>query len=174
MPKRIVPTKRGDVLILWTAQSFSIHAVGKVINDGQQDFTDQQDAHHLPDRAAAVAEARTLVAPGRRIFLQAFDTGDWSEVPSLPHDQRTKVLTDEEIMDAAMGAAKEFGLPYNDPFEVATVTRFDNVVTVTFTDKRVNLSSAKKLFSVDLQRAATIGDVRLQVRERLNARTGPF
>jgi hypothetical protein len=32
------------------------------------------------DPAAAVAEAKVLVAPGRRIFLRNIDTGDWSEI----------------------------------------------------------------------------------------------
>jgi hypothetical protein len=84
MAKRIVPTKRGDVLILPAEGSVSLHAVGKVFSDGQQDFTYQEEVDHMPGRAAAVAAARTLVAPGRRIFLKTFNTGDWSEVPGQP------------------------------------------------------------------------------------------
>ena len=37
MAKRI-PTQRGDVLILQTAKSFTIYAVGTVFEDGQQEF----------------------------------------------------------------------------------------------------------------------------------------
>jgi hypothetical protein len=29
---------------------------------------------------AAVAQAKALVAPGRRIFFRHLDTGDWSEI----------------------------------------------------------------------------------------------
>jgi hypothetical protein len=79
MDKRI-PTQRGDVLILRTDHSFTIHVVGSVSKDGQQDFESQMDLTFEIDRAAAVAEAKVLVAPGGRIFLRNIDTGDWSEI----------------------------------------------------------------------------------------------
>jgi hypothetical protein len=75
-----VSTQRGDVLILWTDQSFIVYAVGQVINDGQQDFRAQTNVKYVRDRSAAVAEAKALVVPGRRIFLRNLDTGDWSEI----------------------------------------------------------------------------------------------
>ena len=88
-----IPTHLGDVLILLTDQSFSIHAVGQVTKDGQQDFDtyhreqsghDHQRRHvnlkYEIDRAAAVADAKAMVAPGRRIFFRNIDTGDWSEI----------------------------------------------------------------------------------------------
>ena len=82
MAKRI-PTQRGDVLILRTAKSFAVYAVGPVFEDGQQEFYRQaQNVKHLSDRAAAIAEAKALVSAGRRIFLRNIDTDDWSEILS--------------------------------------------------------------------------------------------
>jgi hypothetical protein len=75
-----IPTQRGDVLILRTVHSFTIHVVGSVSKDGQQDFESQTNLKFESDRAAAVAEAKALVAPGRRIFFRNIDTGDWSEI----------------------------------------------------------------------------------------------
>ena len=75
-----IPTKLGDVLIVRTDQSFTIYAVGRVFNDGQRDFHGQPNVTYVSDRAAAVAEAKTLVMPGRRIFFRNLDTGDWSEI----------------------------------------------------------------------------------------------
>jgi hypothetical protein len=77
-----IPTQVGDVLILWTAKSFTIHAVGQVSRDGQQDFHAQMNVKYMSDRAAAVAEAKALVVPGRRIFLWNLDTREWSEISS--------------------------------------------------------------------------------------------
>lgn len=79
MAKR-VPTQAGDVLILRTARTFSVYAVGLVSRDGQQDFQGQENVNHVTGRAAAVAAAKTLVVPGRRILLQDIDTGEWSEI----------------------------------------------------------------------------------------------
>ena len=73
-----IPTQVGDVLILRTEQTFSIHAVGRVSRDGQQEFRDQTDVKYVGDRAAALAEARNLLVPGRRIFLLDMDSGEWS------------------------------------------------------------------------------------------------
>jgi hypothetical protein len=80
MVKRI-PTQVGDVLILRTDQSFTIHVIGTVSKDGQQDFENQRMAlQYQIDYAAAVAEAKALVASGRRIFFRNLDTGEWSIV----------------------------------------------------------------------------------------------
>jgi len=88
-----IPTHLGDVLILLTDQSFSIHAVGQVTKDGQQDFDTyhrkppEHEHEHVNlryeiDRAAAVADAKAMVVPGQRIFFRNIDTGDWSEIPN--------------------------------------------------------------------------------------------
>jgi hypothetical protein len=81
MAKRI-PTHIGDVLILLTTQSYTIYGVGRVSREGQQDLGNQTDITYANDHAAAVAEAKALVAPGRKIFLQNIDTNDWSEISS--------------------------------------------------------------------------------------------
>jgi hypothetical protein len=75
-----IPTHSGDVLILWTHASFTIYALGHVTKDGQQDFGTQVDVRYPPGRAAAVAEAKAMVAAGRQIFFRNIDTGDWSEI----------------------------------------------------------------------------------------------
>ena len=89
-----IPTHVGDVLILLTDESFCVHAVGQVTNEGQQDFDtyERRNDHargHLNlkyeiEHAAAVAEANAMVATGRRIFFRNIDTGDWSEISSRP------------------------------------------------------------------------------------------
>jgi hypothetical protein len=82
VPKRI-PTQIGDVLILWTERSYTIHVIGAVSKDGQQDFENQQmPLKFESDRAAAVAAAKALIEPGRRIFFRNLDTGEWSIVSS--------------------------------------------------------------------------------------------
>jgi hypothetical protein len=75
-----IPTQIGDVLILWTAQSFTVYSVGHVFTDGQQDFAGQKNVRQERDHAAAVAAAKSLVVPGRRIFILNIDTDDWSEI----------------------------------------------------------------------------------------------
>jgi hypothetical protein len=75
-----IPTQLGDVLILRTDHSFTLHAVGKVTKDGQQDFDTHVNVKYESDRAAALADAKALVVPGRRIFFRNLDTGDWSEI----------------------------------------------------------------------------------------------
>jgi hypothetical protein len=86
-----IPTHLGDVLILLTDQSFSIHAVGQVTKDGQQDFDTyhreppEHEHEHVNlkyeiDRAPAVADAKAMVVPEQRIFFRNIDTGDWSEI----------------------------------------------------------------------------------------------
>jgi hypothetical protein len=75
-----MPTRPGDVLILWTDTTFSIHAVGQVSTEGQQHFDCQSETTYERDRETAVGLARRLVAPGGRIFLQHLDTDDWYEI----------------------------------------------------------------------------------------------
>ena len=75
-----IPTQVGDVLILRTTQSYSVHAVGRVARNGQQDFGSGRNVTYEIDYAAAVAQAKALVRPGRRIFVRNIDTGDWNEV----------------------------------------------------------------------------------------------
>jgi hypothetical protein len=75
-----IPTQVGDVLILWTSESFATYGVEQVSKDGQQDFRGAVNVKHVSDRVVAVAEAKTLVVPGRRIFLLNIDTDNWSEI----------------------------------------------------------------------------------------------
>jgi hypothetical protein len=74
------PTQQGDVLILRTDHSFTLHAVGRVTKDGQEDFDTHKHLKHAKDRATAVADAVALAEPGHRIFLRNLDTGEWSEI----------------------------------------------------------------------------------------------
>jgi hypothetical protein len=83
MAKRI-PTQVGDVLILRTTRSFTVHAVGRVSTDGQQDFGSEAHVQYETDYAAAVAQANALVVPGRRILFRNIDTGDWREISNRP------------------------------------------------------------------------------------------
>jgi hypothetical protein len=75
-----IPTQVGDVLILWTSESFAIYGVGRVSKDGQQNFRGGVNVKYVSDRAVAVAEAKAPVVPGRRIFLLDIDTDNWSEI----------------------------------------------------------------------------------------------
>lgn len=75
-----IPTQRDDVLILQTEHAFTIYVVGQVSKQGQQDFHGQTIAKYLGTRAAAVAEAKALAGPGRRIFLRNIDTDRWTEI----------------------------------------------------------------------------------------------
>jgi hypothetical protein len=52
-----IPTHAGDILVLRTATSYTIHVVGRITNDGQQDFTNQKDLKYERDAAAAIAMA---------------------------------------------------------------------------------------------------------------------
>jgi len=76
-----IPTYPGDVLILRTTQSYTVHAVGRVSKNGQQDFGSDANVTYEIDHAAALAQAKALVVPGRRIFFRDIDTGDWNEIP---------------------------------------------------------------------------------------------
>jgi hypothetical protein len=90
-PRRPVsmPTQVGDVLMLWTNQTFTTYAVGLVSKNGQRDFCGQTPVAHERDRAAAIAKATALVLPGHRIVLCSMDTGVWSEI-SLPKRQSNR------------------------------------------------------------------------------------
>ena len=79
MPKRI-PTQAGDVLVMRTAKSYTINMVGRILNDGQQDFQNQSDLKFEKDRGAALSIAKSLRSPGRRIFLVDVDTNISSEI----------------------------------------------------------------------------------------------
>jgi hypothetical protein len=76
-----IPTRRGDVLILFTAQSFAVHAFGPVSEDSQQDFHSHANVKYEPDQVAAVAGARAVVNAGGHIFFRNLDSGEWSEIP---------------------------------------------------------------------------------------------
>ena len=80
MAKRI-PTQVGDVLVVHTSQSFTIYAVGQVSKNDQQEVSGHMSVKYVSDPAAAMAEAKALVKPGRRIFFRNIDTGAWSEIP---------------------------------------------------------------------------------------------
>lgn len=81
MPQRKpIPTQVGDVLILWTEQSFTAYGVGLVSKNGQDNFHGGVNVEYVSDRAAAVAKAATLVRSGGRIFLLNLDSGNWSEI----------------------------------------------------------------------------------------------
>ena len=77
-----IPTEVGDVLVVRTAQTFSIHAIGVVTKNGQQNFRGQERVTYVTDHEEALTEARALCAPGRRIFLLDMDIGDWSQMSS--------------------------------------------------------------------------------------------
>jgi hypothetical protein len=79
MAKRM-PTHIGDVLILLTTQSYTIYGVGPVSREGQQDLGNQTGLTYASDHAAAAAEAKALIAPSRKIFLQNIDAHEWSEI----------------------------------------------------------------------------------------------
>ena len=83
-----IPTELGDVLILRTDHSFTLHVVGAITLRGQQDFDTYPKANpharlqRATDRAAAIAAAKALLVPGRRIFFRHLETGEWSEISS--------------------------------------------------------------------------------------------
>ena len=72
--------QRGDVLILGTAKSFEVYAVGHVVRDGQQDFSGDAGVKYSRVRVAAEAVAKAIAEPGRRIYCRDLDTGEWSEI----------------------------------------------------------------------------------------------
>ena len=72
-----MPTQFGDVLILHKSSS-PTHAVGAIFEDGQQFL--KANISYEPDRTAAEAAARSLVMPGRKIYIKNTDTGQWAEL----------------------------------------------------------------------------------------------
>ena len=80
MATRAARPQRGDVLILGTAKSFPVYAVGCVAADGQQDLVGVAGVKYSRVRATAEAVAKVIVEPGRRIYYRDLDTGAWSEV----------------------------------------------------------------------------------------------
>jgi hypothetical protein len=81
MAARVPQPQDGDVLILGTTKSFSVYAVGRVCRNGQLDFQGVAPLKHSCILDTAVAEAKALLTPGRRIYFRNLDTGDWSEIP---------------------------------------------------------------------------------------------
>lgn len=80
-PSPRMPTQVGDVLVLRTnINSLTVHAVGLVSKDGQQDFSGHMNVTYVKDGAAAMVEATALVQPGRRIVMWNLDTGEWSDL----------------------------------------------------------------------------------------------
>src|SRR5205085_1838855 len=79
-----MPTRRGDVLILVTTQTFTTYAVVTVGADGQQDFGTGIGAGHFRELAAAVKLAKDLVGPGRSVCLVNVETGDWRVLSAAP------------------------------------------------------------------------------------------
>ena len=77
-----IPTEVGDVLILRTEQTFSIHAIEVVTKTGQQDFRGQVQVKYLRNDEEALTEARAICPPGRRTFLLDMDIRDWSQISS--------------------------------------------------------------------------------------------
>jgi hypothetical protein len=75
-----LPTQVGDVLILRTTHTFTVHAVGSVSHAGQQDFHHEQQTQYFPGVEAALDAAKTLVAPGGRVYLLDLDKTEWSEI----------------------------------------------------------------------------------------------
>jgi hypothetical protein len=75
-------TRAGDVLILLTAKSYTVFAVGRVSKDGQCDFDGEPNVQYTRRRDEALDVANALLVPGRRILVQDLDTGVWSDVSS--------------------------------------------------------------------------------------------
>jgi hypothetical protein len=79
MGKRI-PTQAGDVLVLRTAKSYTIHVVGRISNDGQQGVEDQSDLKYEKDRGAPLA---TRADRARRFLRPLAAVSNWKRVPLL-------------------------------------------------------------------------------------------
>jgi hypothetical protein len=80
MSTRAARPQRGDVLVLGTAKSVAVYAVGGVTRDGQQDLGDVAGVKYSRVRATAEAVAKVIVEPGRRIYFRDLDTDEWSEI----------------------------------------------------------------------------------------------
>jgi hypothetical protein len=70
----------GDVLILWTSETYTIYAVGRVRRTGQCDFQGQDNVKHLTSWTTAIEAARTIARARGRIHIVNIDTGRWSEI----------------------------------------------------------------------------------------------
>jgi hypothetical protein len=70
----------GDVLIVRTTESYTVHVVGRVSRAGQQDFSDDTNLTYEHDYGVAIARAQALAVPGRRILLHDIDTDEWSVI----------------------------------------------------------------------------------------------
>ena len=68
-------TTVGDVLILKTSRTFTIHAIGSVERDGQVDFRRPQKVHHLVSFTEALRPAETMMEVDGRAHLMDIDTG---------------------------------------------------------------------------------------------------
>lgn len=79
------------MLIVETRQSFIIHAVAQVSEDGQQQCCAQMKVNYAKDRAAAVAAARASVATGCRIFVRDLDTDNWFEISDTTQRDTSKL-----------------------------------------------------------------------------------
>jgi len=77
---RHIATQAGDVLILHTNSPSPTYAVGAVVLDGQQDFHGGVSVEYVVDGAAAMAKAKALVRPSRRIHLGNLDTREWTQI----------------------------------------------------------------------------------------------
>ena len=80
MATRAAMPQRGDVLILGTAKSFPVYAVGCVARDGQQDLGDVAGVKYSRVCLTAETVAKAIVEPGRQIYFRDLDTGEWSEI----------------------------------------------------------------------------------------------
>jgi hypothetical protein len=75
-----VPTKFGDVLILYSPKTGMTHAVGLVVEDGQQDLS-HGNLEYIAGRAAADLKAKSLGGHrGARVFLVNTENSHWTEV----------------------------------------------------------------------------------------------
>lgn len=104
-----MPTRVDDVLILSTAQSFTIYAVGQVSKDGQQGFDAAMSVKYVTTETAARAEAQALAKAKGRIFLRNIDTRKWADIsdrvtlplpkrtPTIPHSRQASGLPSSRI-----------------------------------------------------------------------------
>ena len=74
-----IPRQRGDTVILFTEQSFTIYAAGQISTDGQQDFHAETDVRYVTDCVAAEAQrhGRLVRASVLKQFLWAAGVRAW-------------------------------------------------------------------------------------------------
>lgn len=70
----------GDVLIVRTTKTYTVHVVGLVTQAGQRDLNVNLDRLYERDYDVAVARAKALVLPGKRILANDIDRGEWSVI----------------------------------------------------------------------------------------------